>query len=66
MDEAVIRCEECQREVDEFTAAAENWHFWLDGRDLLPYCPDCSERELGGETTEAADVEHPRARSKGY
>ena len=41
MDEAGIRCEECEREVDEFTAAAEKWHFWCDGRDLLPYCPEC-------------------------
>jgi hypothetical protein len=37
MDEAVIRREECQREVDEFTVAAEEWVVWSDGRNLLPY-----------------------------
>jgi hypothetical protein len=41
-----IHCTECHRDVDEFTAIKERWTFWSDGRDLLPYCPDCSEREF--------------------
>ena len=65
MDDAVIRCEACEREVDEFTAAAERWHFWSDGRDLLPYCPECSEREFRGEATEPVPLAHRRAASNG-
>ena len=63
VDEATIRCEECHREVDEFTAAAEQWHFWSDGRELLPYCPACAERELAVEEKEAVPLVSPRATS---
>jgi hypothetical protein len=66
MDEGVIRCEECQREVDEMVAAAEKWHFWSDGHELLPYCPECSEREFGADETEPVRLVHPRAASNGY
>ena len=41
-----IRCTECHRDVDGFTAIKERWKFWSNGRDLLPYCPVCSEREF--------------------
>lgn len=33
VDEASIRCEEYQGEVDEFTAVAETWRFRSDGRE---------------------------------
>jgi hypothetical protein len=45
---------------------SEKWVFSSDGRDLLPYCPFCSEREFGGEATEPVSVVHPRAASNGY
>ena len=65
MDEAVIRCEECHREVDELTAVAEHWRFFCDGGDLLPYCLECSKREFGGEAPEPVGLEHPRAAGNG-
>jgi hypothetical protein len=35
-----IRCAECRREVDEFTAMAEGWRYYSDGcGDLLPVLP---------------------------
>lgn len=34
------------RHVDEFTAMAEKWRYWGDGRDLVPICPDCARREF--------------------
>ena len=41
-----IRCEECGRVVDEFTAIAERWGYWSDGfGELLPFCAKCAERE---------------------
>ena len=52
MDEAVILCEECQREVDEFVAVAEQWVFWSDGSELLPRFPECSERAFAGDAKE--------------
>ena len=65
MDEAVTCCEECHDEVDKLTAAAEKWHFWSDGRNLLPYCAACSERKFGGEAMEPVSLVHPRAMSNG-
>ena len=44
--EGLIRCTECEREADEFVAAAEDWRFWSDDRDVIPYCPECSMREF--------------------
>ena len=42
-----LRCAECAREVDEFTAIAEKWGFWSDGcGELLPFCPECARREF--------------------
>jgi hypothetical protein len=57
MDETVIRCEECKREVDEFTAVAEKWRFFSDGSELLPYCPDCSEQATVTELLAQASVD---------
>jgi hypothetical protein len=54
LGDGLIRCSECRREVDEFVAIKERWGYWLDGRDLLPYCPACSEREFGGDGAGAA------------
>jgi hypothetical protein len=31
-----IRCTECHREVDEFTAIKERWGYWSDGHEVLP------------------------------
>ena len=37
LDQAAIRCAECDREVDEFTAIAEKWGYWSDGvGELVP------------------------------
>jgi hypothetical protein len=63
--EDAIRCAECDREVDEFTALAENWEFWSDGRDLVPYCPECSRREFQAPATEPLPQAHPRALGNG-
>ncbi len=42
-----IRCAECDREVDEFTAIAEKWGYWSDGAgELMPFCPECAKREF--------------------
>ena len=42
-----IRCAECRRDVDEFTAIAEKWGYWSDGvGDLVPFCPECGKREF--------------------
>ena len=35
-----VRCAECKCEVDEFTAIAEGWRYYSDGRDLMPFCPE--------------------------
>lgn len=52
-----IRCSECRREVDEFTAIAENWGFWSDGcGELLPYCPDCAKREFADDAPSSGFV----------
>lgn len=65
LDATAIPCEECRREVDEFTAIKERWHFRRDGRDLLPYCPQCARREFGGTETEPVPLAHPRAATNG-
>jgi hypothetical protein len=40
LDQAAIRCAECGREVDEFTAIAEKWGYWSDGvGELVSFCP---------------------------
>ncbi len=45
-----IRCSECHREVDEFTAIKESWGYWSDGcGDLLPFCPKCAQREFADD-----------------
>jgi hypothetical protein len=31
LDATAIRCEQCGREVDEFTAIKEQWGYWSDG-----------------------------------
>ncbi len=52
-----IRCSECQREVDEFTAIAERWGFWSDGcGELLSFCPECSRREFAADAPASALV----------
>ncbi len=45
--EGIVRCEECGRVADEFTATAERWGYWSDGcGELLPFCPECAKREF--------------------
>jgi hypothetical protein len=61
-----MQCSECTRSVDEFVAIAEQWEFWSDGRDPLPYCPTCSQREFCGEATQPVRLVHPRAGSNGF
>jgi hypothetical protein len=46
VDPRAIRCEECHREVDEFTALAGRWGYWSDGCALLPFCPEFAKREF--------------------
>jgi hypothetical protein len=42
-----VRCAECAREVDEFTAIAEKWGYWSDGMgELVPFSPECARREF--------------------
>jgi len=41
-----IRCAECKCEVDEFTAIADGWRYYSDGRDLIPFCPACARGEF--------------------
>ena len=45
---AAVRCVECGREADEEAVELEGWRFYSDGAgELLPFCPDCAEREFG-------------------
>jgi hypothetical protein len=47
MDEGLVRCSECHREVDEFVAISEQWAYWSDGcGELLAFCPECLRREF--------------------
>jgi hypothetical protein len=47
VDDMAVRCTECKWEVDEFTAIAEGWRYYSDGRgDLMPFCPACARREF--------------------
>jgi hypothetical protein len=42
-----IRCAECRREADDFTAIAEGWRYYSDGTSgLMPFCPACARREF--------------------
>jgi len=50
LDQAAVRCAECDREVDEFIAIAEKWGYWSDGvGELVPFSPDCARREFASE-----------------
>jgi hypothetical protein len=50
-----IRCEQCGREVDEFTAIKERWGYWSDGcGELLAYCPECARREFASDARASA------------
>jgi hypothetical protein len=43
LDLGVVRCSDCRRAVDEFTAIVERWGFRSDGcGELLPFCPECA------------------------
>jgi hypothetical protein len=54
-----IRCEECNRAIDEFTAIKERWGFWSDGcGELLPFCPECARREFAPDVL--SSVHHAR------
>lgn len=45
-----VRCSECKREVDEFTAISERLGYWSDGcGDLLVFCPECARREFADD-----------------
>jgi hypothetical protein len=47
VDDNAVRCTECHREVDEFTAIAERWRYWSDGcGELLPFSPETSKRQF--------------------
>ena len=55
-----IRCSECRRSVDEFTAMAEWWGFWSDGcGELLPFCPDYSTREFAPDASAGGHASRP-------
>jgi hypothetical protein len=48
----LIRCSECRRSVDDFTAVMERWTYWSDGcGELMPFCPECAEREFSPAAT---------------
>jgi hypothetical protein len=51
----VVVCAECGVEADERFTIAEHWTWWSDGcRGLLPFCPECAEREFGHRTSQLA------------
>jgi len=55
-----IRCSECRRSVDEFTAMAERWGFWSDGcGELLRFCPDCATREFPPDASAGGHASRP-------
>ena len=44
----IVGCTECSLEADERFTIAEHWTWWSDGLGkLLPFCPECAEREFG-------------------
>lgn len=64
--EDAVRCSECKRDVDEFTAIAEKWGYWSDGcGELLPFCPECARREFapGAPASGLVPLVHRRAGS---
>ena len=53
-----VRCAECGREVDEFTAIKQQWRYWSDGLgELHPYCPECAEREFDHSVVRSGSAE---------
>lgn len=56
-----IRCSECRRSVDEFTAIAERWGFCSGGcGELLPFCPDCAAtREFAPDASAGGHASRP-------
>jgi hypothetical protein len=64
VDDDAVRCTECHREVDEFTAIAERSRYWSDGcGELLPFCPESSKRQFAPDAP--ASVASPPAPSPG-
>ena len=60
-----IRCAECDRKVDEFTAIAEKWGCWRDGvGELVPFCPECARREFAPDAraSGSSPLVHPSRR----
>jgi len=52
-----LRCAECGREVDEFTAIAEKWRYWSDGvGELVPICPECARREFASDARASGSI----------
>jgi hypothetical protein len=45
-DDWSLGCGKCARTVYEFTAMAEKWRYWSDGRRLVPICPDGARLEF--------------------
>ena len=44
-----VVCAECLREVSEAETQTQRWGYWSDGTgDLIPFCPECAEREFRG------------------
>jgi hypothetical protein len=61
IDATVVRCAECAREVDEFTAIKERWTYWSHGvGELEPYCPECATREFAPDAPAGTD-QRPRS-----
>jgi hypothetical protein len=57
VEETGIRCSECDREVDEFTAIAEKWGYWSNGvGDLVPFRPERAKREFAPDALPIAQV----------
>jgi hypothetical protein len=52
MAENTLTCTECGRQASEAEAEQEGWRVHSDGiGDLLPFCPECAEREIGHRTS---------------
>ena len=48
--EAPLVCAECGRQPRDDENAADEWRAYLDVDDELPvFCPECAEREFGGD-----------------
>ena len=51
-----LTCVNCSTMVLERDAEAAGWRFYSGGVELLPFCPDCIEREFSADAPASTDV----------